>query len=67
MDKIIIEIPPLGEADSYYLQERYKPCFNYPLHKHDALELIGCNLEHVWEQPRNVYRVCRCVRHRYKR
>lgn len=77
MDKIIIEIPPLGEADSYYLQERYKPCFNYPLHKHDALELnfvenckgarrfvgdnmevldnydlalIGCNLEHVWEQ-----------------
>lgn len=77
MSQLIIEIPPMGEADSYYLQERYKPCFNYPLHKHDAFELnfvehckgcrrivgdsmevlgeydlalIGCNLEHVWEQ-----------------
>lgn len=39
MEKIIIEIPPLGEGDSYYLQERYKPSFNYPLHKHDAYEL----------------------------
>lgn len=39
MERIIIEIPPLGAADSYYLQERYKPCFNYPLHKHEALEL----------------------------
>ncbi len=77
MGKLIIEIPPIGEKDSYYLQERTKPCFNYPLHKHDALELnfvehckgarrivgdsiedlgeydlalVGCNLEHVWEQ-----------------
>lgn len=77
MGKLIIEIPPLSDKDSYYLQERYKPCFNYPLHKHDALELnfvehcagarrivgdsieelgdydlalVGCNLEHVWEQ-----------------
>lgn len=77
MGKIITEIPPLGESDSYYLQERYKPSFNYPRHKHDAFELnfvencngarrivgdsmevlgdydlalIGCNLEHVWEQ-----------------
>lgn len=77
MGKLIIEIPPISNVDCYYLQERYKPCFNYPLHKHDALELnfvehcagarrivgdnievlgdydlalVGCNLEHVWEQ-----------------
>lgn len=39
MSKLIIEIPPISEKDSYYLQERYKPNFNYPLHKHDAYEL----------------------------
>lgn len=77
MGKLIIEIPPISDKDLYYLQERYKPCFNYPLHKHDAYELnfvehckgarrivgdsienladydlalVGCNLEHVWEQ-----------------
>ncbi|MCQ2290449.1 MAG: AraC family transcriptional regulator [Muribaculaceae bacterium] len=77
MGKLIIEIPPISEKDCYYLQERHKPCFNYPLHKHNAYELnfvehcagarrivgdnievlgdydlalIGCNLEHVWEQ-----------------
>ncbi|MBQ0073232.1 MAG: helix-turn-helix domain-containing protein [Prevotella sp.] len=37
--KLIIEIPPLSESDSYYLQERHKPAFNYPLHKHHAYEL----------------------------
>lgn len=77
MGKLIIEIPPISDKDCYYLQERHKPCFNYPLHKHNAFELnfvensagarrivgdnieelgdydlalIGCNLEHVWEQ-----------------
>ena len=77
MGKLIIEIPPISDKDCYYLQERYKSCFNYPLHKHNAFELnfvencagarrivgdnievlgdydlalIGCNLEHVWEQ-----------------
>lgn len=77
MSKLIIEIPPISEKDFYYLQEREKPCFNYPLHKHNAYELnfvehcagarrivgdnmevlgeydlalVGCNLEHVWEQ-----------------
>lgn len=74
---LIVEIPPISDKDFYYIQERYKPCFNYPLHKHDAYELnfvehsagarrivgdsmevlgdydltlVGCNLEHVWEQ-----------------
>lgn len=77
MGKLIIEIPPISEKDCYYLQERKKPRFNYPLHKHNAFELnfvehchgarrivgdnmeqlgdydlalVGCNLEHVWEQ-----------------
>lgn len=39
MGKLIIEIPPISDKDCYYLQERYKPAFNYPLHKHDAFEL----------------------------
>lgn len=39
MEKLIIEIPPLSDKDCYYLQERYKPSFNYPMHKHNAYEL----------------------------
>lgn len=39
MGNLIIEIPPITDKDCYYLQERQKPSFNYPLHKHDALEL----------------------------
>ena len=77
MGQLIVEFPPLSGKDCYYLQERYKPSFNYPLHKHNAFEinfvehckgarrivgdsmeylgeydlaLVGCNLEHVWEQ-----------------
>ena len=38
MGNLIIEIPPIGERDCYYIQERYKPCFNYPLHKHNVYE-----------------------------
>lgn len=36
---LIHEIPPLTERDSYYLQERNKPTFNYPIHDHEAFEL----------------------------
>lgn len=77
MSKLVIEIPPFTSDDCYYMQERDKPCFNYPMHKHNAFELnlvehgagarrivgdnmeiigdydlalVGCNLEHVWEQ-----------------
>lgn len=39
MSKLIIEIPPMSDKDCYYLQERHKPSFNYPLHKHNAYEL----------------------------
>lgn len=38
MGNLIIEIPPIGERDCYYIQKRYKPCFNYPLHKHNVYE-----------------------------
>lgn len=38
MGNLIIEIPPIDERDFYYIQERYKPCFNYPLHKHNVYE-----------------------------
>lgn len=61
MGKLIIEIPPISEKDCYYLQERHKPSFNYPLHKHDAFELnfvehcqgarriVGDNIERLAE------------------
>ncbi|MBR6286959.1 MAG: helix-turn-helix domain-containing protein [Bacteroidaceae bacterium] len=39
MGKLIVEIPPIGDKDCYYMQERFKPAFNYPLHKHNAFEL----------------------------
>ena len=36
---IIQEITPLKESDCFYLAERVKDSFNYPLHKHEVLEL----------------------------
>lgn len=39
MDKIITEITPLEEKDCFYLAERYKESFTYPLHKHEEFEL----------------------------
>lgn len=39
MSRLIIEIPPISDRDCYYLQERHKLSFNYPLHKHNAFEL----------------------------
>ena len=39
MNKVITEITNLGEKDCFYLVERYKEEFSYPLHKHEELEL----------------------------
>ena len=39
MDKIITEITPLEEKDCFYLVDRNKDSFTYPLHKHDEIEL----------------------------
>jgi len=36
---IIQEITPLQENDCFYLAERVKDSFTYPLHKHEVLEL----------------------------
>ena len=39
MDKIITEITPLEEKDCFYLVDRNKESFTYPLHKHSEFEL----------------------------
>lgn len=39
MSKIITEITPLSPEDCFYLIDRYKDCFTYPIHKHEELEL----------------------------
>ncbi|MCR5313016.1 MAG: AraC family transcriptional regulator [Bacteroidaceae bacterium] len=36
---ILQEITPLKESDCFYLAERIKDSFDYPLHKHEVLEL----------------------------
>ena len=38
-NKIITEITPLSEKDSFYLVDRYKDSFNYPIHRHAEYEL----------------------------
>ncbi len=39
MDKIITEITPLSEKDCFYLVDRYKDSFDFPIHRHDEYEL----------------------------
>jgi AraC-like DNA-binding protein len=39
MTRIITELTPLSETDCFYLVERHKIAFDYPLHKHDEFEL----------------------------
>ncbi|MGM9804103.1 MAG: AraC family transcriptional regulator [Muribaculaceae bacterium] len=39
MSRIITEITPLGAEDCFYLIDRYKDSFNYPIHKHGEIEL----------------------------
>ena len=39
MPKILTEVTPLSEYDCFYLVDRYKAGFDYPVHKHDELEL----------------------------
>ena len=39
MDNVITEITPLSEKDCFYMMDRDKECFSYPLHKHDEMEL----------------------------
>lgn len=39
MSKAITETPPLSEKDCFYMVDRDKEAFTYPLHKHEAMEL----------------------------
>jgi AraC-like DNA-binding protein len=39
MNSIITEITPLSAKDCFYLVDRYKDRFDYPLHRHDEFEL----------------------------
>ena len=39
MNSIITEITPLSSKDCFYLVDRYKDRFDYPLHKHEEFEL----------------------------
>lgn len=39
MCNIITEITPLSDEDFFYYADRVKSCFDYPLHKHDDIEL----------------------------
>lgn len=44
MPKIITEITPLSQQDCFYLVDRYKHEFNYPVHRHNEIELnLVCN------------------------
>lgn len=46
MNKIITEITPLSEKDCFYLIDRYKDRFTYPIHRHEEYELnfvSNCN------------------------
>ncbi len=39
MSKIITEITPLSEKDCFYLIDRFKDRFTYPVHRHEEYEL----------------------------
>lgn len=45
MENVITEITPLSDKDCFYLIDRQKDSFTYPLHRHDEYELnfvAGC-------------------------
>ena len=39
MSTVITEIPPLSEKDCFYIVERHKTEFMFPLHRHKEYEL----------------------------
>lgn len=39
MDDILYEIPPLSSGDCFYIVDRIKHDFNYPIHRHKELEI----------------------------
>ena len=39
MSKVLRETPPITEKDCFYIAERHKSQFNYPIHSHEEFEL----------------------------
>lgn len=39
MSKILTEITPLSDKDCFYLVDRRKDCFDYPIHRHEEFEI----------------------------
>ena len=39
MPKVLRETPPITEKDCFYISERHKSQFNYPIHSHEEFEL----------------------------
>lgn len=39
MSKILTEITPLSDKDCFYLIDRRKDCFDYPIHRHEEFEI----------------------------
>ena len=39
MEDVLTEVTPLSEKDCFYMMDRDKECFSYPLHKHEEMEL----------------------------
>ena len=39
MSNVLRETPPISEKDCFYIVERHKSEFNYPIHSHEEFEL----------------------------
>ena len=39
MNHTITEITPLSDSDCFYLVDRHKTTFDYPIHRHEEYEL----------------------------
>ena len=51
MSKVLRETPPITDKDCFYIVERHKSQFNYPIHSHEEFEL------NFVEHCKGVYRV----------
>ena len=43
-NQIITEITPLSDKDCFYLVDRYKDRFTFPVHRHEEYELNFCRI-----------------------
>ena len=52
-NQIIREITPLSDKDCFYIAERYKTEFTYPIHNHSEFELNFTCLLYTSPSPRD--------------